>query len=251
MGLISSGIDSVMVFGLSSGVDSDGGSVEEPSSLLVKWRSGHDDKLHQVYVNGELAGMGCDFAQRMLVVGVPSLFSSALRVEVFAVLAGEGHVDFSDELEASGQAGRVEVGWLRRMGLPREGVVDVYSDGVKVSREEVAIWSAWQDKSGFGLCGFGISDFGFEGSAAVGFGRGLFGGGEFGFDCDEVVWVSGVLDTGEYRFAVKVRDAAGNEADDFESDNVVLIRQALGVEAIEVDSYDKSEDELVMRVAVG
>lgn len=249
MGLISSGIDSVRVFGLSSGVDSDGGSVEEPSSLLVKWRSGHDDKLHQVYVNGELAGVACEFAQRMLVVGMPFSFSSALRVEVFAVLPSEWHVDFSDELEASGQAGRVEVVWFRRMGLPREGVADVYSDGVKVSQEAVRLWSAWQDKGGFGLCGFGISDFGFEGSAAVGFGRGLFGGGEFGFDCDAIRWISGVLETGEYRFEVKVRDATGNEDVGFESDDVVVIRQASGVESIEVASYDKSENELAISVS--
>ena len=121
----------------------------------------------------------------------------------------------------------------------------------KVSQEEVGVWSAWQDKGGFGFCGFGVSDFGFDGSAAVGFGKGLFGDGEFGFGCDEIRWVSGVPGTGEYRFAVKVRDAVGNEADGIESDDVVVIGQAGGVEAIKVDSYDKSEDELVMRVAVG
>ena len=118
MGLISSGIESVRVFGLSSGVGSEGASVKAPSSLLVKWRSGHVDKLHQVYVNGELAGVALDFVQRMLVVGVPCSFSSCLRVEVFAVLAGEGYVDFSEELEADEGGGRVEIGWLRKMGLP-------------------------------------------------------------------------------------------------------------------------------------
>lgn len=249
MGLINSGIDRVRVFGLASGVGVDGASVKEPSSLLVKWRSEHDDKLHQVYVNGKLAGVTCDLAQRMLVVGVPLSSSSALRVEVFAVLASEGQVDFSDELDVSGQAGRVEVGWLRRMGLPCEGVGDVYSDGVKVSCEEVGLWAAWQDKGGFGLCGFGISDSGFEGSAAVGFGKGLFGEGEFGFDCDEIRWVSGVLDTGEYRFTVKVRDAVGNDDGGVESGDVVVVRQAAGVEAIEIASYDKSEGELVINVA--
>jgi hypothetical protein len=69
MGLYSSGIDRVMAFKLAAGVGRDGRSVDEPLSVLVKWRSGHDGKLHQVYVNGEFAGVTSDFEQRMLVVG--------------------------------------------------------------------------------------------------------------------------------------------------------------------------------------
>ena len=53
MGLISSSIDRVRAFALAAGIAADGISVNEPLSVLVKWRSQHGDKLHQVYVNGE------------------------------------------------------------------------------------------------------------------------------------------------------------------------------------------------------
>lgn len=246
MGLIESGIDRVRAFKLAAGVGRDGRSVEEPLSVLVKWRSGHEGKLHQVYVNGEFAGVTSDCEQRMLVVGGLSSWSSCLRVEVFAVDVSEAHIDFGSELDDGGQVGRVEIGWIRGMSLPYEGMALVHSDGEVVS-SEIDLWSAWQDKGGFGLGRFGAGDFGYEGSAAVGFGKGLFGG-EFGFDSDEVRWVSGLLESGGYGFTVKVRDALGNEDSGVESGDVVVVGQGAGAEAVRVESYDIGSGELVIGV---
>ena len=247
MGLYSSGIDRVRAFKLTAGVGRDGRSVDEPLSVLVKWRSGHEGKLHQVYVNGEFAGVSSDCEQRMLVVGGLSSWSSCLQVEVFAVDVSEGQVDFGGELEDGGQVGRVEIGWDRGMSLPYEGMALVYSDGEVVS-EEIDLWSAWQDKCGFGLGLFGVGDFGYEGCAAVGFGKGLFGGGEFGFDSDEMRWVSGLLESVKYEFTVKVRDASGNEDSGVESGDVVVVGQAAGAEAVSVESYDIGSGELAIGV---
>lgn len=242
--MMSEGIDRVRVFGLANGIAGDGGGADEPSNVLVKWRSEHTDKVHRVYVNGVFAGATSNGLERMLVVSVPVLWSSGLRVEVFAADIGER----CGEIDSGGQAGRVEVGWQRRMGLPTGGMAEVWCGGAKVSQEEIALWGAWQDKGGWGMCWFGVSDFGYDGSAAVGFGEGLFGEGEFGFDSDEIVWVSDVVETGEYAYEVKARDAAGNEDGGVGSSNVVVVRKPVGVDGIAVESYDKGTGSLVIGV---
>ncbi len=253
MGLVGTGVDRVRAFGLAAGVATDGATVGEPLSVLVTWRSEHEDKLHQVYVNGELAGVTCEFAQRMLVIGLLSSWSSALRVEVYAVDPSEAHIDFGGEVDGDGQRGRVDIGWLQHMELPTDGFGRVYSNngagavdyGASAS-EEIDNWLAWQDKGGWGLSRFGLSDFGFDGSAAVGLGRGIFGRGEFGFDADWIQWVSGELANGLYRFGVKVADAFGNESGGVESDEVAIVRAAGSVDEIAVDSYDENTSELVI-----
>ncbi len=93
-----------------------------------------------------------------------------------------------------------------------------------------------------------MSDFGFDGSAAVGFGCGVFGRGEFGFDADWIQWVSGELANGLYRFGVKVADAFGNESGGVESDEVAIVRVAGSVDEIAVESYDENTGELVINL---
>ncbi len=253
MGLVGTGVDRIRAFGLIAGVAADGATLGEPLSVLVRWRSEHEDKLHQVYVNGEVAGVTCGFAQRMLVIPLLSSWSSALRIEVYAVDPCEAYIDFSNEVDSAGQRGRVEIGWLRHMGLPTDGFGRVYSNNGNgavnygaAASGEIENWLAWQDKGGWGLSRFGVSDFGFDGSAAVGFGRGVFGRGEFGFDADWIQWVSGALANGLYRFGVKVADAFGNESGGIESDEVAIVRAAGGVDEIAVESYDENTDELVI-----
>lgn len=246
MGLIESGIDRVSTVRLAAGVGNDGRSVDEPLSLLVRWRSFNDGKLHQVYVNGVFAGLTSDEEQRSLVVPVVSSWVGCLWVEVFAVDVSEGHVDFGGELGNGGQLGRIEIGWDRGMGLPFAGCAVVYSDGLAVS-EEIGLWNVWQDKNGFGVALFGVGDFGYEGCAAVGFGIGVFGG-EFGFGCDEVVWLSDEMESDEYGFSVKVKDSLGNEDSGVESGDVVVVRQAGGVKDLKIESFDKATGELVIGV---
>ncbi len=256
MSLISSGIGGVRAYALAAGVMAGGGVVDEPLGVLVKWRSEHTDKLHQIYVNGELAGVTTGFEQRSMIVPVRSAWSSAVRLEVFAVEPSEANVDFSSELRCRQQTGRIRLSWPRSMALPFEGTAQVFSDGgggesdydEPASREDIQLWPSWKDKFGFGLGRFGEGDFGYEGSAAVGFGRGLFGEGEFGFDADEISWVSGQLETGKYRFAVNITDRFGQVSEAQETGEITVIRTATPAEGLKVDSYDKAEDRLVMRI---
>jgi len=140
--------------------------------------------------------------------------------------------------------------------LPNDGIGRIYSnDGsgeIDYDGEasgEVAIWPAWQDKGGWGLSRFGMSDMGFDGSAAVGFGRGVFGEGEFGFDADRTRWLSGELADGLYRFGVKVVDASGNESGAVESGEIALVRKAGNAEEITVASWEEGAGELAIDVA--
>ena len=139
------------------------------------------------------------------------------------------------------------------MELPTDGVGRVYSnngagavDYGDAASGEIENWQVWQDKGGWCLSRFGLSDFGFDGSAAVGFGRGIFGRGEFGFDADWIRWVSSELANGLYRFGVKVADAFGNESGGVESEEVAIVRAAGSVDEIAVESYDENMDELVI-----
>ena len=257
MGLVNSGIDRVRAYGLAAGVRAGGSVVDEPLSVLVKWRSEHEDKLYQIYVNGKLAGATTGFEQRCMIVPIRSAWSSAVRIEVYAVEPSEVNVDFSDELSSRQQAGRIRLSWLRSMALPFEGTAQVFSDGGSgeidyenpVSKEDIQLWPSWKDKFGFGLDQFGEGDFGYDGSVALGFGRGLFGEGEFGFDADEISWVSSELETGKYWFAVKVTDRFGQASEAQETGQIMVIQAARPVEGLEVDSYDKAEDRLVLCIS--
>ena len=256
MGLISSGIERVRAFALAAGIVASGRTVNEPVSVLIKWRSEHEDKLHQVYINGELSGVTADCQQRMIVGAIRSGLTSSARVEVDAVEPCERDIDFSDELDSFVQARRVEISWLRVLSLPFEGQSQVFSDGGSgqidyespVTKEGLRLWPGWQDKGGFGLSTFGLSDFGYDGSASVGFGRGYFGQGQFGFDADQIKWQSSELVTGRYKFGVKIMDRAGNSSTGTETETITMILAAQGAEELEAESYDKGQNKLILSV---
>jgi len=255
MSLVSSGIDQVMVFALVEGVNVNGQAFNGPSSVLVKWRSEHEDKLHQVYINGELGAVTQDFEQHAVIVGTQISDGRATRIEVYAVKPEDAELDFSGELQGQSYMGRFELGWERVSSLPFEGEWQVFSNGgngevdydTPISEEPNLFWHAWQDKPGFGLAKFGKSDFGYDSSAAAGFGDGKFGESEFGFGADRINWVSGELETGEYVFAIKITNEAGNSAEgESESEQITIIKTACPVEGLAVESYDKQQDELVL-----
>jgi hypothetical protein len=257
MSFVESGIDRVRAFGLASGIGADGEYVNEPLSVLVKWRSEHEDKLHQVYVNGRFAGVTKYPRQRSMVVGICSRNWSAAQIKVYGVSPAQGDVDFSDEIEMSENTGRVRIEWPRYLSLPFKGTTEVFSDGgegeveyaAPVSIEPIQLWPCWQDKGGFGMSRFGRSDFGFDGSAAVGFGIGSFGYGDFGFDADLVTWESSELETGLYKFGVKITDRFGNDSETMETEQLMVIRSAKSAIALEVDSYDAEQGRLVLEVS--
>jgi hypothetical protein len=257
MGLISNGIERVRAFELAGGIWADGDSVDVPRLALVRWYSSWSDKLYQVYVNGRFAGTTVDYEQREMAVHVPTSFTTAVRIEVFAVEPADSVRDFSADIYlVNGECGRVRIRLLRRQGLPHSGTLRIYSNGGSgavdynnvISESPFNIWRQWQDKGGFGLCCFGESDFGYDCSAAIGFGKGAFGSGEFGLDAEVFEWVGGTLERGVYKFGVRVVDEAGNIGSATESEEITVIPAARPAGEVNVISFDKEIDQLVLSV---
>jgi len=215
--------------------------------------------MHQIYVNGEYAGVTVDAGERKMVVHMPASEERAAKIEVFAVEPEQSSLDFSDELSAiNGYSGRVKISWPRLGNLPVGASAEVYSDGgsgsidydVPITIRPERIWAAWQDKGGFGLSRFGRSDFGFDGSAAVGFGRGAYGIGEFGFDADVMCYSSCELASGRYRFAVRISDSFGNNDESYdEIGPITVIAGPKPVRETSVLSFVKQSNELVLGVS--
>ena len=258
MVLISSGIDRVRAFELPSGVWADGRYVGVPRIALIKWRSSFRDKFHQIYVNGQYGGSTVDSQQRQMIVQVPTCLETPVRIEVFAVEADQADTDFSKEIDLSpGQTGRVRISLLRRQNLPIGAIAQVYFDNGTgeinydnpLNDSPIQIWPAWQDKAGFGMSRFGVSDFGYDSAAAVGFGKGSFGNGQFGLDADTFEWTSPPMNAGVYKFAVKITDRVGNESSCSETRQVTVTPAAKPAEQVSISSFDKQTNQLVLSVS--
>jgi hypothetical protein len=258
MALIGSGIEKVRVFELPGGVWADGRCVGAPRIALVKWRSCWSDKFHQVYVNGRYSGSTIDGQQREMIVHMPAFLESPVRIEVFAVKAGEADIDFSSELDLSVScSGRVRISFLRHQNLPIGATAQIYFDNgtgqigytEPLNSSPIRIWPAWQDKAGFGMSRFGASDFGFDSAAAVGFGKGSFGRGQFGLNADTFEWMSRQLPAGVYKFGVKIIDEAGNESSGSETSQITVTPAAKPAEKVSVFSFDKQTNQLVLSVS--
>ena len=257
MGLISSGIEKVMVYELPRGIWSDGDSIAAPRVCLVKWRSRLSGKFYQVYVNGQFAGATLDSEQRQMIVQVPASLGTAVRIEVFAVEAADVHIDFSDEIGATATgSGRVRISLLRAQDLPTGGSIEIYGDNGTgqinydnpLTGLPIRLWPAWQDKAGFGMSRFGSGDFGYDSAAAAGFGKGSFGHGQFGLDADAIEWVSPVMKAGVYKFAVRVIDEAGNESSS-QTGQVTVTSTARPAEKLSISSFDKQTNELLLSIS--
>jgi hypothetical protein len=258
MALISGGIENIRAFELPCGIWADGESVGSPRTALIKWRSVWDDKLYQVYVNGKYAGATVDSQQRQMIVQIPTSLDSPVRIEVFAIEAEHVATDFSSEIESSiGQSGRVRISMLRGQSLPISAIVQVYFDNgtgeidydKALNDSPIRIWPAHQDKAGFGMSRFGISDFGYDSAAAVGFGNGGFGYGQFGLDADSLEWISPAMRAGIYKFAIKVIDEVGNESGGSETDQVVVTPAARPAEKISISSSNRQTNQLVLGIS--
>ncbi|MHC4114006.1 MAG: hypothetical protein ACYSSL_01595 [Planctomycetota bacterium] len=213
MTLISSGIDKVRAFELPAGIGGDGRCVDLPRVALVKWHSTWNDKFYQIYVNGRYSGATIEPGQRQIIIQVPTSLEAPVRIEIFAVEAGDAEIDFSSELDwHAGESGRVRISLLRSQDLPIGSTVQVYYDNRTgqinydnpLNNVPEQIWPTWQYKAGFGMSRFGVSDFGYDSAAAIGFGKGCFGHGQFGLDADKFEWVSASMPAGIYKFTVKI-----------------------------------------------
>jgi len=258
MSLIDIGIDRIRVFELPCGIWGNGGFHALAGTVLVKWHSCWNNKLYQVYVNGKYAGTTVDSSQRQIIIPIPTSLESPVRIQVFAVAAGEATHDFSGENSVfKGESGRVKISLIRNQELPIGGVVQIYFDNGTgeidyehpLLDEPLRIWPCWKDKAGLGMSRFGLSDFGYDGSAAVGFGKGSFGHGEFGFDADILQWTSKALKAGTYKFGIKVISERGHESTVNETEPITVIPAARPVEHVSVASFDKQTNQLTLALS--
>ena len=257
MSLISDGIEQVRVFKVTTGIAVGGSGVNEPCDVLVVWNSQHFDKPHQIYINGEFVGVTQDGAERSLCVPHRSCYGGSIRVDVFAVEPEGSTTSHSDQVNKTAGYGCIELSWPRQMQFPFASIANIYSnDGqgevdlaTAINRDVLMLWPSWMDNWGFGLCQFGVSDFGYDGSAAVGFGVGCFGEGEFGFDVDLVKWRSEELENGTYKFTVKVSDEFDNsDGEQITSEEMTVIRKAIVPGELSVSSYDIDDGKLILKV---
>jgi hypothetical protein len=213
--------------------------------------------LYQVYVNGQYAGATVDMQRREMIIPLPTSLESPVRIGVFAVKPEQAHIDFGNEIKHPPvDGGRVKISLLRSQNLPLGATVIVYFDGGSgeidyqkpLSDSPIRIWLAWQDKAGFGMSKFGVSDFGYDSAAAVGFGKGSFGNGQFGLDADTIEWTSPVLTAGVYKFALKVLDDRGNVSSGSETEPVTVTPAARPVEGLSISFFDKQTNQLILNV---
>jgi len=255
--LISTGIEAVRAFELPNGIWADGRYVGSPRIALVRWRSSWTDMFYQIYVNGRFAGATIDSQQRQMVVQIPTSLESPVRIEVFAIKAEDVYIDFSNELDTPlANNGRVRISLLRGQNLPLGATAQFYFDNgtgqidyeKPLNHSPVKVWAAWQDKAGFGMSRFGVSDFDYDSAAAVGFGKGCFGHGQFGLDADTFEWTSSPLLAGLYKFGVKIADEAGNESASNETEPITVTPAAKPAEQVNISSFDKQTNQLVLKI---
>lgn len=251
------GIENVRTFTLPEAIAADGSSTALSSAALVTWHSSHAGMLHQVYVNGRFAGATIDAQQRQLVVHVPTSPQAAVQAEIVAVHSRDAHVDFASELDTPRSRGCVRLDILRSQNLPVGTRANVYFDGgggqIDYSRplnaSPIPIWPCVQDKAGFGMAQFGISDFGYDSAASIGFGKGSFGSGQFGVDADTIKWTSSPLPLGRYRFGVKILNAHGIESTASETDLIAVVPPPRPAAALRIAAFDPQTNQLTLCVS--
>ena len=224
--------------------------------VMVTWRSSHKGMLHQVYLNGRLAGTTIDVEQGRLVVQPPASFLAAVRVEVVAVEPPDAHLDFSNQLDPPPTGGRVRLVLSRSQALPLGTRVNVYFDSgtgqidysEPLNPSPIVVWPCPQDKAGFGMAAFGTRDFGHDSAACIGFGKGRFADGPFGMDADTIEWISPSLPLGRYRFGVKILDAWGNESFACETSPIPVIPPPRPAALLRVGSFDRQTNQLTLRI---
>lgn len=251
------GIENVRAIPLPEAIAAEGCGAAVAGAALVTWHSSHAGMLHQVYLNGRLAGATLDVEQRQFVVQPPTSFLSAVRVEVVAVEPQDAHLDLSDELDPPPTAERIRLVVLRSQTLPSGASLNLYFDGgagavdygKPLNASPIPVWPCPQDKAGFSMARFGEGDFGSDGAACVGFGKGRFADGPFGMDADAIEWISPPLPLGRYRFGVKVLDAGGNESPAGETAAIAIAPAVRPAARLSIAAFNPQTHQLTLRVS--
>lgn len=257
MSFISEGIDKVRAFVVPSGFGKTDLHGVEPGSAIVKWVSSNNDKLHQIYVNGNLAAVTSCKGQYQILLSLRKQWGNNFRIEIGAVDCVDAYEDFSDELDMEpAVSGRMRISFLRSLNLPYEATFAVYNSisgeidfDTDILEQGLRIWPSVHDNCGFGLACFGEADFGYDCQAAVGFGVGVFGIEQFGFGEDMIDWVSAELENGSHNFALRIRDRFGNEDESPGiGNNFVLTKSAEPAAGLGIGEFNAENNQLDLKI---
>ena len=175
-----------------------------PGAYEVTWLSTQGaGRWHQVYVNGQPAGVTAAPEDRRLVVLGPVGRGSqgVVYVEVVAVEAADRRSDFSADLTGFGPAcgPRVLLAWEAGLYLGEDlESFDVFAD----ERTGTVDYSKPLNETPIPAV--------VAGALPWGFGCGGYGSGGYGLSATRYEWTVDGLDPGTWRLAVVARDIAGN-----------------------------------------
>lgn len=253
MSLISEGINNVKADFICLGCGASGAVLEEQTEFAVSWKTEHSDKLHQVYVNGKLAGASYERGLGWAAAAKPAGSESLVTVEVYAITGDDPWEDHGYVFAERQYTNRVKITFAREMDLPGTGVVRIFGNGGSGEIDEsqpvagpLALWRNLRQRGGWGLGAFGETDFGWDGGACPGFGLGALGMGRFGFDADQFAWISPELEKGRHAFKVEVSDETGRKFI-FESGEIGVVPVPGGAEYLKPVGYDEEGNELILK----
>lgn len=205
------GIAHVRVRPLALDVGAEGAAVA-PDAVEVMWDSTQEGRWHQVYVNGQLAGVTAKPEDRRLAVSAPVRSQDPLRVgpnrpaqmllvEVVAVEAADRWTDFGSLLSGFGEdaGAQVRLTWQAGEYLdPNLESFDVFSDG----RTGTVDYNTPLNESPIPAKPGGLAPWGY--------GCGGYGVGGYGQAAAMYEWTTELLEPGTWRLAVVAVDAARN-----------------------------------------
>ncbi len=222
---------------------------ETDLGLAITAATGHEGKVVQCYVAGELACWQSPLDGQVQFV-LPEA-GGGDPVLLLAVEPGDERTDYFDEaLAAPAFCGnRLSVA-LRRDLLDGRSPADrwrVYRGVAGGSAADILIhdspvFPAGQGATGWGF-DWGLGGWGHSGSGAPGWGK--VWGWSWGFGIDYLTYVSDPLERGAYPVRVEIVDAHGNVSPAFET-VAGVDGYAAPATGLAVDSYDPSTDTLVL-----
>jgi len=186
-------------------IDLDGGApAASPGAYEVIWDSAQAGRWHQVYVNGQPAGVTARPEDRRLAVQGPVGRGGGLSlvyVEVVAVDAADRRTDFSADLTGFSPAcgPKVHLTWEAGLYLGEDlESFDVFAD----ERTGTVDYSQPINEAPLPAAA--------PGAPPWGYGCGGYGVGGYGLSAARYEWTVDGLEPGTWRLAVVARDTAGN-----------------------------------------
>ena len=197
------GITHVRVRPLALDVGPEGTAVA-PGAIEATWDSTQEGRWHQVYVNGQLAGVTAKPEDRRLAVSAPvgpNGPTEMLLVEVVAVESADRWTDFGSLLSGFGEdaGARVRLTWQAGEYLdPNLDSFDLFGD----DRTGTVDYEAPLNESPVPAKPGGLVPWGY--------GCGGYGVGGYGQSAALYEWTTDLLEPGTWRLAVVAMDSASN-----------------------------------------